>query len=379
MLLWGLASTGAHAQLQRSFINPGFESPALPCVNTMVPAANSTAASSAFMPGWNTTDLGVVVPSQSCGLVTTGNYTKAIELWRSGFLGILSAEGLQFAELNANQDGRLYQEICLLNGDTITYSFQHRGRSGVDVASFGISALGTTANTLDTTFGTVSDGTAWGVHAGTINFTGTSGVYQFGFRAVSSSSGDPSYGNFLDAVQFSVKPVIQMGSTNVTVTEGQAATVNLLVSGLISAPMTVHLRVTGGTATSGADYTLPNGTTADFTVTVPAGNYDGTTPVPVAVATTLIDAVVDPNETIIVQLAPDPAYLISSTSSCGAAASTSATVTILEPPVDMVAAISFPANAPAGTTVTGTATCTKTASISPSGPPAPSPRRRAPP
>ncbi|OPG99357.1 hypothetical protein B2I21_05560, partial [Chryseobacterium mucoviscidosis] len=61
-----------------------------------------------------------------------------IEYWSDGQLEggspVLSSQGSFWAELNAYTNGMLEQEpICVLPGESFTWSFLHRGRNGVDV------------------------------------------------------------------------------------------------------------------------------------------------------------------------------------------------------------------------------------------------------
>src|SRR5687767_4274966 len=56
--------------------------------------------------------------------------TGEIELWDSNFSGVPSYSGLVHAEMNANDGGALYQTICLVNGESVGWTFAHRARSG---------------------------------------------------------------------------------------------------------------------------------------------------------------------------------------------------------------------------------------------------------
>ncbi|HQA74055.1 choice-of-anchor D domain-containing protein, partial [Flavobacterium sp.] len=97
------------------FMNGGFESPVIAASSyAILPTAN--------VPGWQT---------------SAENF---IEIWSSGFSSgsggpVPAAVGNQFAELNANVPGILYQTFCLNGaGGTINWSIKHRGRGGVDQA-----------------------------------------------------------------------------------------------------------------------------------------------------------------------------------------------------------------------------------------------------
>ncbi|WP_232530116.1 Calx-beta domain-containing protein [Rosistilla oblonga] len=57
----------------------------------------------------------------------------------------------------------------------------------------------------------------------------------------------------------------------------------LLIDGIVSTPQSIDLTITGGSATLGADFTLPT------SVTIPAGTYDGTLATAVAIALAITD------------------------------------------------------------------------------------------
>jgi hypothetical protein len=138
----------------------------------------------------------------------TGWQTSAenvIEIWSSGFNGVNAAAGNQFAELNANVPGVLYQTFCLNGaGGTITYSVRHRGRVGTDTAYMKIG--NSLANALASTpVQTLVDGTSgWGLYSGT--YTIPTGMRQIviTFQAGPTATGDQSVGNFIDDIQITI-------------------------------------------------------------------------------------------------------------------------------------------------------------------------------
>src|SRR5690606_10566388 len=103
ILLSGLA---AHAQVQRSMINTGFEVPLLPRHNCYQYAAWPDVI------GWQTThpardgfvvcDNGVIVRDTADG--------PLVEIW-SHYLGVAPRSGENHAELNVDQPSRIYQNI----------------------------------------------------------------------------------------------------------------------------------------------------------------------------------------------------------------------------------------------------------------------------
>src|SRR5690606_19310039 len=66
-----------------------------------------------------------------------GGPGPTIEIWYPGnpFFN-LPHQGRTFAELNAFEYSTLYQTVCLMEGDEITWKFAHRGRGGDDEMVF---------------------------------------------------------------------------------------------------------------------------------------------------------------------------------------------------------------------------------------------------
>jgi uncharacterized repeat protein (TIGR01451 family) len=280
---------------KRSFTNGGFET-GIPNIPTYdyIREAN--------VPGWSASEL-VAMDYFVGSIPTQGSY---IELWRSGYNGVSAQNGTYFAELNAYTNGMLEQEpVCAMPGETFTWSFAHRGRDGVDVMRLRIDDVdvaefadnngptGThTATNLTpaTTTISVSNPTTangWTQYSGT--WTNTSAMAQmvsFGFRAVSSGSGNISIGNFLDNVslRFSKTLVyITYTSTIGPETTATASLPKLRLNGTLTAPATVQLNITAGDATRGRDYTTVPAT-GPITIAIPAGTYDGTAATDISLA-----------------------------------------------------------------------------------------------
>ena len=163
-------------------------------------------------------------------------------------------DGLQFAELNCQAYGALYQDVLTVPGTTLHWSLAHRGRAGSDSMALLIAPVAVaqqiteilTQASADTTGGSVrsaldrtvdyngqpvtirsfmvggemTDGnTAWVTHRG--NYTVAAGQYlsRFFFLALSCASGDRREGNLLDKVWFSTEPeppVMGSGSLQLT-------------------------------------------------------------------------------------------------------------------------------------------------------------------
>ncbi|HWN68513.1 MAG TPA: DUF4215 domain-containing protein [Haliangium sp.] len=256
----------AWAQSNRSIINGGFEQPPVPAGTFQIIDENN-------IPGWETSAT-----------------DSLMELWGTGFLGVPAFAGNQFAELNANQVATLFQPLCLVPGDTVNWSFAHRGRSGTDTIRL---TIGTDQVTTEST------GSAdWAVYSGTYTPTITaSAPVQFFFESVDAAGGSGSAGNFLDAVEIVLPPHFEVsgGAGNDDEATGGNLPV-LLVSGTMTTPGTVDVTVSG-TATAGEDFTFAT------TVTIPAGEYDGTLATAIPLVTIVDDQIEESDETIVITIA----------------------------------------------------------------------------
>ncbi|MEM7215328.1 MAG: hypothetical protein AAF423_07270 [Pseudomonadota bacterium] len=189
-------------------VNGGFETPP-------VPGAPPTFAllPQASVPGWTTTD--------SLG---------QIELWDSGFLGVVSDTGLQHAELNANSAGTLTGTGSVTSRAEMLYFWAHRARSlATETASLTITddAGGSTV------FGNYSSGTAaWNsfvaVHLANPGATT--------YSAAHSTVLGGSIGNFHDS--------IQVCQTFITLNKAEFSRQDLDTSGGDSAGDTITYRFT---------------------------------------------------------------------------------------------------------------------------------------
>lgn len=292
------------ATAQRVIVNPSFEAndPQGPG------AANFEIYSNGAVIGWDSA-------------------SGEIELWDSNFNGTPAFAGSVFAEMNANVPGALYQNICMVNGETIGWTFAHRARSGgpaTQTARFQIAnSAGTQLQALATQASTVNN--VWNVNTGSTTYTGPSGVQRVQFITT-----DPgSFGNFLDDIRITLNPFIELSTTSASGVES-LATANLptlTVNGTLFTARTVNVSITGGTAVRGTDYTTPGGG-ANFTVTIPAGTYQNAA-VPLGIQI-IDDTANEGSETIQIALNAGTGYTVSSTSSCGGAARTASTYTITD-------------------------------------------------
>ena len=146
----------------------------------------------------------------------TTDSNNQIEVWGTNFNGVPAGEGNAFAELNANSAGTLYQDVVSTPGATMTWTLLHRGREGDD----SMQVLIGDANTADVNGATgwdfisadLTDGnSAWGTHTDDYVVPAGQTCTRFAFRATNTASGDPSVGNFIDGIAFTVS--IPAGAT----------------------------------------------------------------------------------------------------------------------------------------------------------------------
>ncbi len=299
-----LSHTQAQAQL-RSLVNPSFElnNPAGPG------PASFEIITNASVVGWDST-------------------TSEIELWDTNFNGVPAFSGNVFAEMNANVNGTLYQNICLVTGEAIGWTFAHRARSGGPATQTAIFQVATSSGTVLQSLATQNSTTAnqiWNVNTGNTTYTGASGFQRVQF----TTSNTGSIGNFLDGIQLSLRPFIQLSSATASGVESIASAnvPTLLVTGASTTAFNVTVTITGGTAIRGTDYTTPGGG-ATFTVTVPAGTYNNSA-IPLGITITN-DTTLETNETINFSLSAGTGFTLGNTVTCGAAAQTSAAYNITD-------------------------------------------------
>ena len=122
-----------------------------------------------------------------------------MEVWpAAGFEGVFAYQGNQFIEINGNSTATAYQDFTTYPGAQLQISFAHRGRQGDDVVGVEIGPVGGPF----TSIGNFTDSNSTWVFR-TLNYTVPTGAgsnYTIRFVSVSSTGGDPTVGNFLDAV-----------------------------------------------------------------------------------------------------------------------------------------------------------------------------------
>ncbi|MEZ5176678.1 MAG: hypothetical protein R2823_10850 [Acidimicrobiia bacterium] len=213
--------------------NLSFEEPVININWTIIP-----------IPGWATTDTG-------------------IEIWQSGFLGAVSPDGAQHAELQGNNNAPDWQDIPTLGGDQIEWSFDHRGRQNDDRV---IVRLGSTATQTDE--GDFTTGTAgWARYGGTYIVPDGQTTTRFVLDPVDVGS----IGNLVDDVAFALTCGISVDSDYTGSTDTDS-------SGTVTAGDLFHfsyLVTNTGTATLtgvGVAETLGDPVTCDATTLTPGAS-----------------------------------------------------------------------------------------------------------
>lgn len=373
---------GAHAQIQRSIVNPSFELPftgaRAASINPFFTSTNWIAVDAGEIPGWETTHPLVTNGCPAGGAITPAYNCTPIELWANSFLGVVPAQGIVLAELNAYQSSKLFQNICMNSGETFGFNFAHRGRGGADRAQLQIGAADTaildfTTNTAGT--GTINAGGGavgtsatsiaggWTRYAGTYTYTGASGVQRLGFSAIASAGGAGS-GNLLDNINIALKPYVDfIGTATSSVEGGSPSAPRFKVSGTVPAGGLVLTLAVGGNATLGSDFNYSgtttltgiSGSSTSLSVTVPPGNYSDaiannvfTLPI-----NTLNEDVVEDNETIVLTMPVNGVaapFINANATACGAAFNSTLTHTIIDNDIDLRATKSV---SPSGTQTVG--------------------------
>ncbi|MBU8710135.1 isopeptide-forming domain-containing fimbrial protein [Bacillus subtilis] len=148
------------------------------------------------VPGWKTTDKAIEIWNYA------QNIPAVVKNWPA------PPDGNRWAELNAFENGMLYQDVKTTPGQTIYWRLSHMGRQGVDTMQVRIGAA--TNNPYDTVVQKqFSDGkTAWGTHTGSYTVPAGQTTTRFGFEAVSTAAGNIGAGNFLDDIFLGTEPCV---------------------------------------------------------------------------------------------------------------------------------------------------------------------------
>jgi hypothetical protein len=131
------------------------------------------------------------------------SYGNNIDLLATGHGGVFAYEGEVYAEANAFDESSIYQDIATVPGDILHYSFAHRGRDGTDMIGVFMGKprpqpQEPASNELVNTYTTNND--RWIMYEGKYEVPAGQTVTRFSLKAMKSSSGTLTRGNFIDAV-----------------------------------------------------------------------------------------------------------------------------------------------------------------------------------
>jgi uncharacterized repeat protein (TIGR01451 family) len=281
----------------RNILNGGFEQPAQsgPGAGAIVPEGYGTNPPII----WQTTE-------------DTSPFANALEIWNgvnTGPGGPLAgaSSGSQYAEINAASNGSIYQDVCMIPGETVNWSVRHAarisGQTNIMQASITNPTLWTGKTPPATQLYnsgnlTTSYSQGWLLKQGSWLNPTTSSVQtrRFAFRAIQGSQNNIGLGNFVDDVSLELSPIVDflptVTSENInlaTTTEGNTTNnyyLSLRVNGTMQSAGTVQIALTGlsasrsftlgsvlkGSATAAGLTATKSGNT--ITLNIPAGIYD---------------------------------------------------------------------------------------------------------
>jgi len=272
-------------------------------------------------------------------------------MFKNGFGGVSAADGVQWAELNAYTPSRLYQTVCLLEGDRVKWFLHHKARVtgqtesmvfNIGIQPDGSDAVSVVQGTTDTSgAGSIANNSClgecavttvindWARYSGSFEWNNPSGERTIGFQSLSPGAA----GNYLDSITiYGVSPIAELSTDEARGLEGEHSATNFPISILVSGKIPVGETLDVEVAiihfdTDGADIS-PMDT---VTISIPPGDYAAEPfPIPIAV---LADDVRENREQFRIELVDKPGeggYRVGSTTSCGAQGIVAATYTILD-------------------------------------------------
>lgn len=315
----------------RALVNPSFEYPAYSdrnwkSLDSYIPGDENT------LQGWFSTHptSGYSGAGSSRYKDANGNpFKHLVELWVNAFGGVEAPDGNQFAELNAQADSALYQDILVFSKETIPWSASHRGRSNKSIADIAevfisdpldwteatfsgdklYSAILSTSNNgtislIEPTIGSITNSSAkenlpngWRKYSDTWAGPSSTKKYRFAFQSISTAGGDNTVGNFLDDIQIKLSPIVDLVDPNIEQVHPLQESIYYLpvrINGESESSATVEIDVSLGgedfsdytveTPVSGSNTDVLNGVTAskldngNIQVTIPPNLYDPNNP-----------------------------------------------------------------------------------------------------
>ncbi len=310
LLLAGVLPMSAQAVIQRSILNPSFETGTTATLCTFVDGTYPKSRHDNVF--WLATNN--LAGQPNCGyqpqnpVWPSGAAIRPIEIWRSAGSGELADAnaGSYFAELNSVGFGMPFQPICMRKGENFKYSFLHRGSSrnggSYDTAEFRLglpaslpsdafpsadsysySILSVTTIGDNTGAGRVCNSHAstnvtdalatngWRRYGGEYTYQGGTQLVNFGFMSIGSaigqcaSGGLTSGGNHLDDIRVQLAPFVEFTKSSFQDPKtGQSDKPRVRVIGDLTVDNTniiVPFNIVGGTAVEGVHF---NYDTANF-------------------------------------------------------------------------------------------------------------------
>ena len=310
LLLAGVLPMSAQAVIQRSILNPSFETGTTATLCTFVDGTYPKSRHDNVF--WLATNN--LAGQPNCGsqpqnpVWPSGAAIRPIEIWRSAGSGELADAnaGSYFAELNSVGFGMPFQPICMRKGENFKYSFLHRGsvknggsydtaefRLGLPASlpsdafpsadSYSYSILSVTTIGDNTGAGRVCNSHAstnvtdalatngWRRYGGEYTYQGGTQLVNFGFMSIGSaigqcaSGGLTSGGNHLDDIRVQLAPFVEFTKSSFQDPKtGQSDKPRVRVIGDLTVDNTniiVPFNIVGGTAVEGVHF---NYDTANF-------------------------------------------------------------------------------------------------------------------
>ena len=156
---------------------------------------------------WDTTETDNVIELWKNDDDGSGPQAQQTAKGANGGQAISAEDGSQWAELNANYIGALYQDLPTVSGQVLQWSVWHRGRysdAGKDEPDVMQVKVGSTTKQTaqvptDQTTPNISDNWEnWHQYKGVYTVPAGQTTTRFQFEAVSTASGNDSIGNFID-------------------------------------------------------------------------------------------------------------------------------------------------------------------------------------
>jgi uncharacterized repeat protein (TIGR01451 family) len=304
----------------RNVLNGGFEQP-----------IQAAGAGSGVLEGYGTTPPIIWQTTED-----TAPYANKLEIWNgpaTGSGGPVGGghAGAQYAEVNAASNGSIYQDVCILPGESVDWSLWHAAR---DSGQTNIMQVSITDPTLWTgkippvtqlyTSPNLSTTYSQGWQQKNGNWLSTVAAIKplrFAFQAIQGSSGFVSLGNFVDDIALDLSPVIDFLPTDAAKNINLASTiegdttnnyyVSLRINGKMQTAGTVTINLTGlnasrnftvgsvlkGGATIAGLTATKNGTA--ITLSIPAGTYNPNLPADyIHIPIDFSDTITQPNDNL---------------------------------------------------------------------------------